>query len=831
VLKNPVLVFLTVVAASSALAVPLGVPVSRVTEIVIYTLYGAGVNLLLGYTGLVPFGAALFFGCASYAAALGALRIVPSEFFGLACALVVSVLLGLAVGPIVLRRSGIYFALLTLAFSQIAFEIAFKWTSLTGGENGLQNVPRPVLQSAWAFHVFAVLSVAAALLVMWRLVHAPVGRVFQAIRDNEQRASALGYNVFRYKLAAFVASGTLVGYAGGLLAFMLQGAYATPLSWQHAGDPLLMTVFGGVHHFLGPLWGAITFILLQDRLSALYENWWLVFAPIVIVFTLLSSEGLHGVGQRLIGRKARWTLIRTGTPRKPDVIAPLADARVGSDDGGPILTVRGLGKRFGSIVTADNIDLDVYPGRLHSLIGPNGAGKTTLFNMLTGLVKPDAGIIVFAGQDITALPVHRRIRCGLARSFQIISLFRHLTAFEAVRLAVQANSPQRFGVWHDAHRLDQVVARTWSVLMAVGLQDRAGEVCADLAHGEQRLLDIAMTLATNARLLLLDEPLAGLAEADRQTVGVLIRNLSRSHGVVLIEHDIDRVLELSDEVSVLHQGQLIAQGAPRDVARDPKVVAAYLGNMAPATPAEITPISAHKTSRPILVLEKVSAGYEGSVVLQNLDLTLNEGEVVALLGRNGVGKTTTLRAIAGTAAVVGGRIGFDGNDITRGKPHAIARAGIAMVPEGRRLFPNLTVWENLKIAQRPGGTSLDDAYALFPRLQARRDQLAETLSGGERQMLAIARALMAPNRVLLLDEPFEGLAPSVVQEVMQAVIALRGRVSIILVEHNAEIVLPIADRACVLVNGAIAFDGPAHGLASDHDLQNRLLGVAQAAAQ
>ncbi|MGE3651170.1 MAG: ABC transporter ATP-binding protein, partial [Reyranellaceae bacterium] len=233
----------------------------------------------------------------------------------------------------------------------------------------------------------------------------------------------------------------------------------------------------------------------------------------------------------------------------------------------------------------------------------------------------------------------------------------------------------------------------------------------------------------------------------------------------------------------------------------------------------------------ILVLDKVSAGYEGSVVLQGLDLTLNEGEVVALLGRNGVGKTTTLRAIAGTASVVDGRIAFDGNDITHARPHAIARSGIAMVPEGRRLFPSLTVWENLTIARRPGGASLDDAYALFPRLKARRDQFAETLSGGERQMLAIARALMAPNRVLLLDEPFEGLAPAVVQEVMQAVIALRGRASIILVEHNAEVVLPIADRACVLVNGAIAFDGPAHGLASDHDLQNRLLGVAQAAAQ
>ena len=826
---NPVALFCVVVVFGSVASIPLGVPVSRVTEIVVYTLYGAGVNLLLAYTGLVPFGAALFFGCASYAAAISAIRLIHSEFFGMALAVFFCLGLGVAVGLIVLRRSGIYFALLTLAFSQIAFEIAFKWTSLTGGENGLQNVPRPVLQSDWSFHIFAALTVTLALLAMWRLVHAPVGRVFQAIRDNEQRAAAFGYNVFWYKLTAFTVSAGLVGYAGALLAFMLRGAYANPLSWQHAGDPLLMTVFGGVHHFLGPLWGAATFILLQDRLSAFYENWWLAFAPIVILFALLSSEGLHGIGQRLLGRQ-RWTLVRDGIPRRPDVIASLANVRVDADAAVPLLSVRGLRKRFGSIVTADGIDLDIYPYRLHSLIGPNGAGKTTLFNMLTGLLAVDAGSVVFDGQDITALPVHRRIRCGLARSFQIISLFRHLTAFETVRLAVQANSPHRFGFWRDAHGLDQVNARTWSVLGAVGLLDRAAECCTDLSHGEQRLLDIAATLAGNAKLLFLDEPLAGLAESDRQVVGALIRKLAQTHAVLLIEHDIDRVLELSDEITVLHQGRVIAQGAPQEVAHHPEVITAYLGSMdvsqvtvpAPSTPYVGAP-------KPLLELEQVSAGYEGSIVLDKLDLTIGEGEVVALLGRNGAGKTTTLRAISGAASVVSGRIRLDGRDITHAQPYAINRAGIAMVPEGRRLFTNLTVWENLKIAQRPGGTSLEDAYALFPRLRERRTAKAETLSGGERQMLAIARALMAPSRIVLLDEPFEGLAPSIVSEVIRAIAGLRGRVTVVIVEHKAELVLPLADRAYVLVNGAVAFAGPAHALANDLKLQARLLGVGQAA--
>lgn len=821
--NNPVVIFIIVMAVASIAAVLLGVPVSRVTEVTLYTLYGAGVNLLLGYTGLVPFGASVFFGCASYAAAIATLRLMPSEFAGMALATLFALVLGVVIGLIVLRRGGIYFALLTLAFSQIAFEIAFKWTSVTGGENGIQDVPRPVLANDWAFHIFAVLSVAAALLFLWRLVHAPLGRVFQAVRDNEERTGALGYDVFRYKLTAFVISATLIGYSGALLAFMLRGAYANPLSWQHAADPLLMTVFGGVHHFLGPLWGALTFTLLQDRLSASFENWWLVFAPIIIAFALLSSEGLHGLGQKLF-RSRGWTLVRPGIPRRPDVIAPLGEHTVKAAAGRPLLSVRGLSKSFGSIVTANDIELDIYPYRLHSLIGPNGAGKTTLFNMLTGNLRADAGRIEFAGQDVTGLPMHKRIRLGIARSFQIISLFRHLTAFETVRLAVQASSPLRFGIWRDAHSYDQINARTWSLLGAVGLLDRADQLCSDLSHGEQRLLDIAMTLATEAKLLLLDEPLAGLAEADRRVVASLVRRLAETHAVVLIEHDIDRVLELSDEITVLHQGRLIVSGSPEEVSRHPEVMEAYLGTAGQR--AVLVPSVRRPADRKLLLkLEDIHAGYEGSAILSGLSLEVREGEVVALLGRNGVGKTTTLRAMTGTVLLDSGTITLGAQNITGLKPHLINRAGIAIVPEGRRLFPHLTVWENLRIAQREGGAAIEEIYDLFPKLCLLRDARAQGLSGGERQMVAIARALMAPSRIILLDEPFEGLAPTVVAEVMNAVARLRERASVVIVEHKADMVLGLADRAYILVNGKTAFEGPAQVLAADPALQGRLLGV------
>jgi ABC-type branched-subunit amino acid transport system ATPase component/ABC-type branched-subunit amino acid transport system permease subunit len=827
-LRHPVLWVVIVLVALTFAWQAIGAPISLITQIAIYTLYGASVNLLVGYTGLVPFGASVFFGCASYAVAVSMRSFLHNEIAALAFAVGFSLLLAMAIALVILRRRGLYFSLLTLAFSQIAFEIAYKWTDLTGGENGLQGVPRPYLTSDWSFHAFTLVTVTIGMWLLWRIAHAPFGRALQALRDNEQRAQSLGYSTFRLKFEAFVIMGGLIGLSGALLAFMLRGAYADNLGWQHAGDALLMTVLGGVHQFLGPLWGAIAFILLQDRLSAITESWWLLFAPIVMVFALASPEGMQGLVLRVLGRND-WTLVRRGIPARPAWIEPLRAGGARLDPDRPILTVAGLHKRFGSLVVASDIHLDVHPYRLHSLIGPNGAGKTTFFNMLTGLLRANAGTISFDGNNITRLPVHRRVRLGLSRSFQILSVFRNLTAFENVRVAVQAQDRRGLGLWRDAHAYEDLNARTWSLLNAVGLADRAAEPCANLAHGQQRLLEIAISLATDAKLLLLDEPLAGLAEADREVVGALIRRLAETHAVLLIEHDIDRVLALSDRITVLHQGRLIADGKPSEVASNPEVIAAYLGAeriVTPPAPSDVE-IRMHGQAKPLLVLDKLRAGYAGSVVLEDLSLVVHDGEAVALLGRNGVGKTTTLKTITGTVRATSGRITLDGADISNSKSYEINQRGISLVPEGRRLFPNLTVLDNLKIAMRPGGQTLEQVYELFPKLRILQRAKAESLSGGERQMLAIARALVVPARIILLDEPFEGLAPAIVKEVMDALVRLRGKVSMVLVEHHAETVLPLVDRAYVLVNGQVAFEGSARTLEEDTALQARLLGVVQ----
>jgi ABC-type branched-subunit amino acid transport system ATPase component len=551
-----------------------------------------------------------------------------------------------------------------------------------------------------------------------------------------------------------------------------------------------------------------------------------MFAPVIILFALLSPEGIVGVAQRLL-RRERWTLVRDSIPPRPASIPPLAGGAIDADPGRPILSVRGLSKRFGTLVTAEDITLDVYPFRLHSFIGPNGAGKTTFFNMLSGFLAPNAGSIHFDGRDITRMKMHRRALLGIGRSFQILSVFPNLSVFENIRIAVQARDGSR-GLITDAHQNAAQALRVWSILQAVGLEERAAEPCMNLPHGAKRLLEIAITLATDARILLLDEPLAGLAEADREVVGSLIRRLADTHAVLLIEHDIDRVLALSDRITVLHQGRLIADGRPAEVAADPEVVAAYLGAGERRIAASAAPVGAEAPE--LLRVEGLSVGYGGSTVLEGLDLVVREGQAVALLGRNGVGKTTLLRALTGTLRPREGRVVFAGREITRLPSYQINRAGVALVPEGRRLFPNLTVIENLRIAARPGGMTIAQALELFPRLATRARAMAENLSGGERQMVAIARALVVPSRLILLDEPFEGLAPAIVQEVMAALLRLRGTVAMVIVEHHAEAVLGFADHAYVLVNGQAAYGGSAAALAADPALQARLLGVVQADA-
>src|SRR3989475_557881 len=383
------------------------------------------------------------------------------------------------------------------------------------------------------------------------------------------------------------------------------------------------------------------------------------------------------------------------------------------------------------------VSLGVPRGELRSIIGPNGAGKTTLFNVLTGLLPADRGQARFRATTITALLPHEIVASGVSRSFQIISIFHALTVFENVRIAAQAKRRCRFAMLADAGSFADLTEEALESLRAVGLGDRAFEIADTLSHGDQRLLEIAIALATRPELLLLDEPLAGLAAHERLRVADLIRTLRRSVTIVLIEHDIDQVLALSDRITVLHQGRVIAEGPPAQ-----------------------------------------------------------------------------------------GRIVYGATDLAGRPPEEIARLGIGLVPQGRRIFPNLTVLENLTIARHgEGGWTLERVFTTFPKLHARKDARGATLSGGELQLLAIARALMGNVDLLLLDEPFEGLAPAIVEVVWNVLRELRGTTTMLLVEQNADLALALSDRAYVISNGSIVWEGDARALHADQELRLKLLGV------
>ncbi len=812
--------------------------VSLGTEIVIFSLLAIAFNLLMGYTGLVSFGHGAFFGIGGYAAGLMQIHFARGMLVPLAAGVLAATLAGAVIGFLLMRKRGVYFSLLTLAFTQMFFYIVYGATNLTGGENGLGGIERFPLRLGGLtldlgdkrVYYYATAAVAAgAIALLWRVVHSPFGRVLESIRENEQRASCVGYDVKRYKLIAFVVSCAFSGLAGALYTFLLNFAYPESLHVTMAGEIAAMTLVGGMKSFVGPAVGAAVFVFMRDTLSSWTQNWLIYFGGIFIAFVLFSPNGIVGVFQRLRGlrRTPGEALPLAAAAGAPAPSAPATNRESGGDAAEIILDVRDLTKRFGALAAVDGATFQVRRGELRSLIGPNGAGKTTLFNVLTGLLTPDGGQARFRGRVISGRLPHQIVGSGVSRSFQIISVFHALTVFENVRIAAQAKHPRRFSMLSDTSRLADLNEEALRLVRRVGLAGKEATLAGNLSHGDQRLLEIGLALATQPELLLLDEPLAGLAAQERIRVADLIRELRQSVTIVLIEHDIDQVLALSDRITVLHQGRVIAEGRPADIQQNAEVQTAYLGHLAvTAAPAAVPEARA---TEPLLHAEAVNTFYGKSHILHDVSLDVFPGEFVSLLGRNGAGKTTTLATITGVAPPRTGRVTYRGLGINGRPPEEIARLRIGLVPQGRRIFPNLTVLENIQIGRRPPtageGWTVDRVFATFPNLRLLQAARGATLSGGELQMLAIARALMGNVDLLLLDEPFEGLAPAVVEGVWNVLREIRGRTTILLVEQNADLALALSDRAYVINNGSIAWSGAASSLQADQALRLKLLGV------
>jgi branched-chain amino acid transport system ATP-binding protein len=501
-----------------------------------------------------------------------------------------------------------------------------------------------------------------------------------------------------------------------------------------------------------------------------------------------------------------------------------------------LLETTGLTRRFGGLVAVDDLELKVEEGAIWAIIGPNGAGKTTAFNVITGFLAPSVGRVRYAGRDVTGQPVHRLVQQGIARTFQNIRLFPLMTALENVVTGAHARlNGHPFGaiLGLPSSRREELEAERagMALLERVGLAAEADTLAGELPYGSQRRLEIARALASEPRLLLLDEPAAGANPYESTVLARLIREI-RDSGVtvVLIEHDMSVVMRLSDGITVLDHGRKLAEGSPEAIRNDGRVIEAYLGRGGGAEPRSRA-ASSISMARSALQLEGLQVSYGAIAAVKAVDLRVDEGEVVTLIGANGAGKSTTLKAIAGVVRPRAGEIRLFGDRVTGAGAEAMVGRGVVLVPEGRQIFGRMTVHENLLMGahQRSGTPEVtedaDYVFGLFPVLLERRDQFGGTLSGGEQQMLAIGRALMARPKILMLDEPSLGLSPVLVQQVFDIIARLRdeGR-TILLVEQNARMALSVANRGYVLQTGRIVLHDAAAKLLDNAQVRDAYLG-------
>jgi branched-chain amino acid transport system permease protein len=594
----------------------IGFAPNTVNRILVWGLFGIGFDILFGFTGLLSFGQSAFYGTGGFVAAYLLTRagfpyVIPALIIGMIAAAVGGYLIGL----IALRRTGIYFAMITVAIAEVFYFVEFNpLADWTGGENGLPGVPTPSVHlgfttlhftTGWSLYQFLALCYFIGIVIALRIVRSPVGAILSAIRDNPLRATAVGHNIHGYKLAAFVIAAAYAGFAGGLLGVLQAFMPPDAFTFDTSGQLVMQTAIGGRGTLFGPLVGATVWLFLQDFLQAalgLGAAWKLVLGIVFVLLVCFLRRGIIGGLEDLYGwitgkrRKLGEPDEPTAEPidraphqketivtAEPVPLATAARRRASEHDAhdGPILQASGLTKRYGGLIANNNVDFVVNRGELRGIIGPNGAGKTTFFKMLTCEIQPTSGKIVFVGRDITGMNVTNVCQLGLTKSYQVNQLFSGLTVRENLVIAALAELRGKFKL--DLFRsldsipgLDEQVERT---LALVNLSSRSATPVSQLAYGEKRRIEIGLALATSPKLLLLDEPLAGMSPRERAETVKLLKSISRGRTMIVIDHDMDALFEMVERVTVLQEGRVLVEGTPEEIKNNPLVQEAYLGGV------------------------------------------------------------------------------------------------------------------------------------------------------------------------------------------------------------------------------------------------------------
>jgi len=577
-----------------------GLAPNTVNRILVWGLFGIGFDILFGYTGLLSFGQAAFYGTGGFVAAYLLTRAdFPSVWGALLIGMVSATVVGWLVGLIALRRTGIYFAMITVAIGEVFYFVEFNPLSdWTGGENGLPGVPTPSLHlgfttihftTGWALYPFLAFCYFIGIVIALRIVRSPVGAVLSAIRDNPLRAAAVGHDIHNYKLTAFVIAAAYAGLAGGLLGILQAFMPPEAFIFETSGQLVMQTAIGGPGTLFGPLLGAAVWLSLQDFLQGalgLGSAWKLVLGVVFVLLVCFLRHGLVGGIKDLHHLFLQRARTETEAPEEAIPIRAAAASmparsREGDLAAGTILEARGLTKRYGGLVANSDIDFTVKVGELRGIIGPNGAGKSTFFKMLTCEVPPSAGTIVFEGQDITGKGVTEVCQLGLTKSYQVNQLFTRLTVRQNLTIAALADLRGRFrlDLFRSLEKVPGLQDRVQHTLGLVGLTARADTAVSALAYGEKRRLEIGLALATSPSLLLLDEPLAGMSPRERVETVQLLKAIAKGRTMIVIDHDMDSLFELVEWITVLQEGRVLTEGTPDQIKSDPVVREAYLGGV------------------------------------------------------------------------------------------------------------------------------------------------------------------------------------------------------------------------------------------------------------